>query len=539
MTGSPRSMPRVRKMGDDAVLIDCDSLDAARGVFAALERTRQGGSFVVDALIPAAETVLVIGGEAADSDALDARLPELLSGSRSAETVSASEGALQLVPVVYDGADLDAVSELTSLSVEQVIARHLAAEYTVAFTGFAPGFAYLTGGDPALAVPRLDTPRARIPAGAVAIAGEFSAVYPRESPGGWRLIGRTELVLWDESRKPPATLRPGTQVQFERVREAIDVRARPPAAVSQCAPEASGTAVLEVEEAGLSLLVQDGGRHGYLASGVGRSGAADRGALATANRTVGNREDEAALELGLGGFAARVLSTAVLALHGAVRSGTVSGPLGERPVDSGQAFRVNAGECLVLGPPERGVRTMLAVRGGVDAEVVLGSRSRDTLAGLGPRPLHVGDTVRRGDRAVSAIQQSAVTAELPAPGQTAELSLTFGPRDEWFTAASLEVLLRTEWEVTPRSDRIGLRLSGPALERTAAFQQAELPSEGLVQGAIQVPPDGRPLIFLADHPITGGYPVIGVLSARDRDLAAQLAPGVRVRFRDDARMEGT
>ena len=554
----------VRPVGDGALLVDCGDLTTALALHDALSRARDDGALDIDELVPAARTVLVRGRDAAAQIAGSGEIGFAeLWDAYAAETVRASTSEPLIdVPVVYDGADLDEVAQLTGLSAEEVVERHQAATYTVAFTGFAPGFAYITGGDPALQVPRRSSPRARIPAGSVGLAGSFSGVYPRESPGGWQLIGRTETPMWDLDREPPALLRPGAGVRFVAVEPgdgAADAAAMATAERRGAgAAGATGGAVdapdsvvaLRVHDAGLQCLVQDLGRPGLAHLGVSASGAADRGATRRANRLVGNDDTAAVLEIGMGAFAARTERTLVLGLTGATRSGTVTGVAGARPVRTGVPFRVDAGDEVLLHPAEAGLRTVLAIRGGVAAPVTLGSAATDTLAGLGPDPVVSGSSVRVRSGVVDAQRVAAVqddadgeareAARLPRSGDETVLRVRRGPRDDWFDDAAFAALAAQAWEVTPRSDRVGVRLAGDPLVRTAAYRDEELPSEGLARGAIQVPPAGQPVLFLADHPLTGGYPVIGVVIDADLDRAAQLPPGARVRFTvlDSAGTEG-
>jgi biotin-dependent carboxylase-like uncharacterized protein len=190
------------------------------------------------------------------------------------------------------------------------------------------------------------------------------------------------------------------------------------------------------------------------------------------------------------------------------------------------------GEVLTVGAPKRGVRSYLAVRGGVAAEEVLGSSSTDTLSGLGPAPLAAGDVICTGDATVSQVVSSPeLQPDFPGPGVTL-LDVVPGPREDWFDGAEVESFYSQEWEVTPRSNRVGMRLAGEALQRS---REGELPSEGTVTGALQVPPEGMPVLFLADHPVSGGYPVIGVVVDHQLDLAGQVPIGARIRFR---RVEG-
>jgi biotin-dependent carboxylase-like uncharacterized protein len=273
--------------------------------------------------------------------------------------------------------------------------------------------------------------------------------------------------------------------------------------------------MIEVVRPGPLATVQDLGRSGYAHLGVPFSGAADRASLCLANRLVGNAEDAAGLELTFGGAALRFGSAAWIAVTGA--------PLLVRPGAMNAPYHVTAGTVVEFGAPSAGVRTYVAVRGGIDVPPVLGSRSTDVLSGLGPAPLVAGDRLPVG-RATGLITVDVAPGF--APEDEPVLRLAAGPRDDWFE--TLAPLTSVPYEVTPQSNRVGVRLDGPALVRR---RQGELPSEGMVTGSVQVPPNGLPIIFLADHPTTGGYPVAAVLVADDISRAAQLRPGQRVRFR--------
>ncbi len=440
--------------------------------------------------------------------------------------------------MVYDGPDLGAVAELTGLGQDEVIARHAGGEYLVGWLGFSPGFGYLTGLDPALHVPRRETPRTSVPAGSVAIAGPLAAVYPSASPGGWRLLGRTTARLWDERREPPAALAPGQPVRFRPVDEAGDpVDLFPPGSTARPEPEPPAwDRMLEVVRPGPLAVVADLGRPGYGHLGVPRSGAADPDHLRLANRLVGNPEDAAGVELTLGGAVLRFRapaggSPAWVALTGAPVPVRLDGGPGPGPGDDsglGVPFAVPAGATLTVGPPATGVRSYLAVRGGLVVPPVLGSRSRDTLSGLGPAPLRAGDRLPVGGAGgCGPIVADVAPAAAATPGP-AELRVVAGPRDDWFTPEARHRLRTAVYRVTSDSNRSGLRLSGPELARA---RTGELASEGMPLGALQVPPSGQPILFLADHPVTGGYPVIAVVATADIGRAAQLRPGDTVRFR--------
>ncbi|GGO00391.1 allophanate hydrolase [Microbispora rosea subsp. aerata] len=274
--------------------------------------------------------------------------------------------------------------------------------------------------------------------------------------------------------------------------------------------------------------VQDLGRHRHSHLGVGRSGAADRRALRLANRLVANPEGAAGLEVTLGGLKVRATGDLLVALTGAPCPATVTDAEGRtRFIGHASVERLPHGATLRLGVPSHGLRTYLAVRGGIDVPEVLGSRATDLLSGLGPERPAPGSVLPVGP----APAKFPVTdfAPVPAPESgVLVLDVIPGPRHDWFRPEALRALCAEPYEVTAQSDRVGMRLRGPRLERA---RDGELPSEGVVPGALQVPPSGQPTLFLADHPVTGGYPVIAVLRDHDIDRAAQARPGQRVRFR--------
>ncbi|WP_318206715.1 biotin-dependent carboxyltransferase family protein [Streptomyces sp. SJL17-1] len=280
-----------------------------------------------------------------------------------------------------------------------------------------------------------------------------------------------------------------------------------------------------VVRAGALTTVQDLGRTGYAHLGVPRSGALDPSAVRLVNRLVGNPEAAAVLETTVNGCAVRPRRAVTVAVGGAPCPVRVDG----RPAAWGTAVRVPAGSVLEIGAATRGLRAYVAFGGGVGVEPVLGSRSTDLLSGLGPAPLAEGTVLPLGpDTGTGTAVRGSVDAP-PWPGPPDELVLRvrLGPREDWFTAAALRTLATRAYRVSPASNRIGLRLEGPVLERALHGEPA---SEGMVLGAVQVPPDGRPVVFLADHPTTGGYPVVGVVREADLGAAAQAVPGTPVRF---------
>ncbi len=281
---------------------------------------------------------------------------------------------------------------------------------------------------------------------------------------------------------------------------------------------------LHVLATGPLTLVEDLGRPGYAAVGVTRSGVADRAAYELGGRLVAHGPGPAALEITLGGFRARAIGAVTVCLTGAPAPMTIDGRL----VGHAAVATASDGQVVELGVPPTGLRSYLSVRGGIDVPPVLGSRSTDTLSGLGPAPVAVGDVLLVGDGGEGEPLVDVAPVRLPT-GATLGLTVLPGPRWDWFDRP--EQLEQVTWTVSERSNRIGVRLEGAELRRAPQRRMAELPSEGLVPGAIQVPPGGQPVLLLADHPVTGGYPVIGVLPDLDVSRAAQARPGQQVRLR--------
>lgn len=286
---------------------------------------------------------------------------------------------------------------------------------------------------------------------------------------------------------------------------------------------------LEILEPGALCLVQDRGRPGHRALGISPSGALDRRSAEAVNRLLANSPDAAVLEILLGGARVRARGRVLVALTGAevalrvVRAAAATGPT---PAACGTLIDLRDGDELVLGAPAHGLRCYLGVRGGVAAGPVLGSRARDTLSGIGPEPVRAGDVLGVGEDTRGWPVLDALPSRTSAAAEHVTLRLSPGPRADWFAPTAIEALMANLWRLAPASDRIGARLLGPTLERRV---RSELASEGLVRGAVQVAPAG-PVVFLADHPTTGGYPVIGVVEDDDLDALAQARPGAGVRF---------
>ncbi|MGE4482545.1 carboxyltransferase domain-containing protein [Acidocella sp.] len=512
------------------LLVELEDLDETLALFGALRAAPLPG---IKEMVPAARTLMLsFAPEVTNAEELALQI----SGMDLSRPVRRVDKFVE-VPVDYRGEDLPEVARLTGLEVAEIVRRHAGCEYEVAFCGFAPGFGYLVGGDPALHVPRRKTPRTRIPAGSVGLAGHFTGVYPQESPGGWQLIGTTPVKMWDIGRTPPAYFQPGYRVRFfdlaagERI-FSIPKAVAPPPAPPPVPPPREAVMAFSILTAPLPALFQDLGRFGQTGQGVSLSGALDQGAFKSANRLTGNPSREPCLELTGGGFSFRSHGRAVIGIAGApcdisvrAEDGRMFSPRPYAP------FALEAGDVVRLSAPKAGARSYLSVRGGFVVEKTLGSASADTLAIIGPAPVRAGD--RLGVKPAGALPPVSLFEPpafmFPKPGETVMLDLILGPRPDWFTPESLVTLRGTDWEVSAQSNRVGIRLNADA--RLARAGDAELPSEGCVNGAVEIPPDGKPLLFLADHPLTGGYPVIGAVAEYHLDLAGQLPVGARVRFR--------
>lgn len=532
MSGGLRILP----FGDRGILAEVSGLDEVLAVHARLAATRPDG--VVD-LVPAARTVLVH----VDPRRLSLAAARAWVGDvRSAPPAGEERRPLVEIPVVYDGADLDDVAAALGIRPADLAATHAACEWTVAFTGFAPGFGYLVSAEWPYDVPRRSTPRTRVPAGAVGLAGGFTGAYPRETPGGWQLIGTTPAPLFDAAASPPVLLPPGTRVRFTptvrspTVRSQVRREAASPVRSLTSPVKSHGQGggdprkALTVVEAGLLATLQDQGRAGSAAEGIAVSGAMDRAALRTAHRLLGTSEDAAGIEITMGGFRAVAdddLRAVVAGAWGPIR-------LGGRSVDPYTVFAWPRGAELHVDWFAHGARAYLAVRGGLlpaalGEGAVAASIATDTLAGLGPAPLRAGDALALADPHPPApIPPDDLHPWGPLQGAVLDIDLAPGPRADWFADAG--ALFDGTWTVSAQADRVGIRLDGPGLHRRAD-RAGELPSEGMLPGAIQVPPDGRPVILGPDGPVTGGYPVIAVVADAGRDRLAQARPGTRLRFR--------
>jgi KipI family sensor histidine kinase inhibitor len=478
----------------------------------------------VQDIIPSYTTLLLIfDPSSADPKALISMVRREWSGLAD-DTGRSHQRPEVVIPVAYGGdggPDLLDVAQATGLNPGEVIARHTGATYQVGAIGFAPGFAFLIGLPPELATPRRSTPRTRVPSGSVGIGGAQTGIYSLPTPGGWSLIGRTGLTMFDPNREPPSLLRAGDRIRFQAIdtpttRRSWPVSARP-------ASRFRGRIALEIVAPGLQDTVQDLGRVGYGPMGVNPGGAADRTALVAGNRLLGNPAGAAALEMTLVGPHIRFCGPGRFVLTGADFRATFN----DLPLPVGAVRVVKPGDDLRFSstPPACGARAYLCLQGGIDVPLRLGSWSTDLTAGFGGlkgRPLRAGDRLATGSLRGEESQESGALMSLRSAWRVMP-----GPQRNRFSDDTWRQFLASRFTVSPSSNRMGIRLDGPPLVPEGS---ADIISEGMVTGAVQVTGSGQPIVALPGRATIGGYPKIAVVMASDLDALGQLKPGDQVTF---------
>jgi KipI family sensor histidine kinase inhibitor len=448
--------------------------------------------------------------------------------------VKVPEPQVTLIPTLYGGEygpDLEMVAEHSGLTPAEVIELHSGQDYLIYMLGFTPGFPYLGGMPEQLATPRLSSPRTRIPAGSVGIAGRQTGVYPVESPGGWRLIGRTPLPLYNPGASPPVRLRAGDYVRFQAISasEYAALASQVPDTTTTRAGTESFPSVAEVSSGGLLTTVQDLGRHGMQQFGVPVAGAMDEYAFRVGNLLVGNAETAAGLEITLAGPVLRFTVRTCLAITGGDLCPCLNGTV----VPMWTLLSVEPGDILTFSGRRSGCRAYLALAGGIRVPSVMGSRStylRGQLGGLDGRSLRAGDSlpgIPAGTDLDGAVGRTIPGELIPEyPGEI-KVRVLPGPQDDHFPAESWQVFLGSSYQVGSESDRMGYRLDGPTIRHQGG---ADIISDGLPLGAIQVPGHGSPIVMLADRQTTGGYAKMACVIGADLPKLAQLMPGNRISF---------
>jgi len=522
--------PQLRPLGDGGVVAEFggdEISDAANAAVLALRRVLEADHppGIVETL-PTYRSLLVVFDPLRTTAA--AVRAAVLAAVPRADPDSLPAGRLVKLPVVYGGVhgpDLAPLAAEVGLAERAVIAAHTGQEYRVYMLGFSPGFPYMGTLPEVLRVPRLPSPRTHVPQRTVALAGQQTGVYPVPSPGGWRLIGRTPLRIYDPGRESPFLLDAGDRVRFTAISEREYERQAPADEGPPVTPVPPAPGLI-VERAGLWTTVQDFGRPGYRRFGLPQGGAMDAVSLRIANMLLGNAQDAAALECTAPGPRLVAARRTAVAITGADLSPLLNG----RPVPGWTAISMREGDVLEFGPPRAGQWAYIGVHGGIDVPLALGSRStyvRASLGGYGGRRLADGDRLACGHHAAGTLLR--LPAEFrPQVGGACTARIVLGPQESYFTEAAVSTLLEQAYSPGIQADRVGYRLEGPRLEHRT---RAELLSDGLLPGAIQVPSGGQTIVIMADGPTTGGYPKIAAVIRADLRLVAQARRGDPVRFR--------
>lgn len=484
-------------------------------------------------LVPSYASLLVVfESQGSNTSDLNRWLGEGFANVKGADDDHKQTPQQHRVPVQYGGAagpDLEELAAMTGCTPREIVRAHTMRPFYVAFLGFLPGFAYMGRWPHHNAVPRLATPRARVPAGSVGLAGFQTGIYPFSSPGGWRIIGRTGLRVWDPSSPEPARFAPGDTARFVQ----SNYEPMHPSYVPSVGRPTRPT--LEVVQAAGVCSIQDLGRRGLMHLGVGTGGAFDIHAVQRANALVGNEPGAAVLEMVMGAPALRVLRNVTIALDGADFRCRADDTL----VPVGLSWFVRAGTLLTFtpsgDPTTCGVRAYLGVAGGVDVPSVLGSKSTSLLAhfgGLEGRILRTGDVLGVGEmHAPPAAMAGRFWSGHVRDISRKDTELRFVPFEGLQAAPrqALRQFVAHMWIVSEQADRMGLRLRSPEGLRLPTMQR-ELASFGVVPGSIQLPSGGEPVVLGPDCQTTGGYPLLGVVIEADMAVLAQATPGAELRF---------
>jgi KipI family sensor histidine kinase inhibitor len=506
----------LKQLGDSAWLFQAELGDLERNhrFILRLRKLIEKTSFpqIVDVVV-SFETIAVhfqpMHGEVIYQHLIDLQFDEI----PDEEEIESSEF---VIPVCYgegDESDLNRLAEQLGVSVQELIDLHSGAVYSVAAIGFSPGFPYLLGLPEKLRTPRLSTPR-KVGSGSVAIAGSQAGIYPNASQGGWYVLGKTDVQLFDLNCEKPSLLEPGDQVRFQAV-ECLDKDSISSAEESQL----EGGDMLMLE-AGPMTSVQDHGRYGYQSVGVSPGGAVDPIMATIANRLLGNTDHAAVLECTMAGPKMEFLKDTRIAF------------VGWGDERSGRPISVKAGEVIDLTKPTKSLRGYIAIAGGIDVPVVLGSRSTDLRASFGGyrgRELRQGDCLAIGEAGKGPVAGAWHIACPHRPSKQVEVRFLNGVQAHWFTDHSRRDFTDSVYRISHHSNRMGTRLEGAILELN---KPREMVSQPVVFGSIQVPPSGQPIVLMSERQTIGGYPQIGHVISADLPIIARAWPGTAIRFRE-------
>jgi KipI family sensor histidine kinase inhibitor len=525
---------RYMPFGDNGLLIEFGnviSLKVNRKVIALSEAIMSAKIQGVEELVPTYRSLLV------RYDASETSYEHFVFSIKDIEKTMKERkkekvGRKTIIPVVYGGEygpDLTDVARFHGLTEEQVVEIHSGREYRVYMVGFVAGFPYLGEVADEIATPRLETPRLKVPAGSVGIAEKQTGIYPCEAPGGWRIIGRTPLSLFNPLQQPPALLQLGDIVKFKPISEkefSIAEKTTQKQPASHFPKKKKGKKVFQVVKPGFFTTVQDLGRYGYLKYGVPISGAMDTFSLVAANLLVANNPDDACLETTLIGPELQALTKTQIAITG----GATSPKINDQHVPMWQTLEVQEGDVVSFGKMESGCRAYVAIRGGIDTSLVLGSRSTYVRGGFGEingRQLKTGDIIGGFDISLRKFEYLMPEELVPQFTGQFKAHVILGPQADMFTERGITTFLSSQYKVTLEADRMGYRLEGQKIEHKT---KADIVSDALLPGAVQIPKNGKPILIMRDAQTAGGYPKIAVIMTPDVSTLGQAKTNDIVEF---------
>jgi antagonist of KipI len=440
------------------------------------------------------------------------------------------------IPVCYDttfGLDIVTMAADKSISIDDLIQRHIARQYRIYCIGFLPGFAYMGNVDDVLATPRRQAPRAAVKAGSVGIAGVQTGVYPLQSPAGWNIIGETPLQLFDANRAEPVLFKMGDIVQFQPISLSDFLLQKNKPVVTKELPLATSNSITILKQ-GMADSIQDLGRFGYQQFGINPTGAMDIVAAKVANFLVGNVATEAVFELHFPAAVFQFNVDALIALSG----GDFSATINDEPIPINTPIIVEANSILKFTKLVSGARCYLAVNGGLAIEKWLGSYSTHIKANAGGysgRMLQKGEVINinTNKNFISHLNgQSFVTMQWQADvvelyKDVTNIQIIAGNEHALLTEASAEVLIDSTFVITAKSDRMGYQLHGIPLQLK---QPLSLISTAVTRGTVQLLPNGELIVLMADHQTVGGYPRVAQIAQIAMPKLAQLQAHQRVTF---------